>query len=125
ATMYRIDEHVGSLAPGRFADVLLVDDLADFRAQRVVAGGRLIAENGAPLQQARAPERSQALLQSMKRPPVAADDLRLAADGQSASVLAMSLSADVAFVRTGKDVHLPVRDGAICADTDQDVLYVT
>lgn len=125
ATMYRIDEHVGSLAPGRFADVLLVDDLADFRAQRVVAGGRLIAENGAPLQQAQPPERSQALLQSMKRPAVAPDDLRLAADGASASALAMSLSADVAFVRTGKQVRLPVRDGAICADIDQDVLYVT
>ena len=125
ATMYRIDEHVGSLAPGRFADVLLVDDLGDFRAQRVIAGGRVIAENGAPLQQAQAPERSTVLLESMKRPPVAADDLRLPATSESATVLAMALSAEVAFVRTRKDARLPVRDGAICADTDQDVLYVT
>lgn len=125
ATMYRIDEHVGSLAPGRFADVLLVDDLADFRAQRVIAGGRLVAQDGHPVQQAVAPQRSAALLESMKRPPVAADDLRVPAEGQSAQVLAMSLSEDVAFVRTRKDATLPVRDGAICADTEQDVLYVT
>src|SRR5699024_11809457 len=76
-------------------------------------------------QRAVAPQRAAALLESMKRPPVAADDLRVPAEGQSAQVLAMSLSEDVAFVRTRKDATLPVRDGAICADTEQDVLYVT
>src|SRR5690625_6793065 len=114
ATMYRIDEHVGSLAPGRVADVLLVDDLADFRAQRVIAGGRLVAQDGQPVQQAVAPQRSAGLLESMKRPPVSADDLRVPAEGTSVQVLAMSLSEDVAFVRTRKDATLPVQDGAVC-----------
>lgn len=39
----------GALAPGRVADILWVDDLADFRPHRVMAGGKLIAEHGALL----------------------------------------------------------------------------
>ncbi len=36
----------GAIAPGRDADFLLVEDLVDFRAWRVYARGRLVAENG-------------------------------------------------------------------------------
>ena len=125
ATMYRIDEYVGSLAPGRFADIVLVDDLENFRPARVISGGQLIAENGEPLQQPTAPERSAVLLDTMKRATVEADDLRVPAEGNAVSVLAMSLSADVAFVRTRKDVALPVQEGSVCADVDKDVLLVT
>lgn len=125
ATMYRIDEHVGSLAPGRRADVLLVDDLDDFRPARVIAGGNLTAENGAPVETPRPPDRSSMLMQTMKRGPVRADDLRVHAAGPHARVLAMALSPDVAFVRTRQDATLQVANGAIEADVGQDVLYVT
>lgn len=125
ASMYRIDHEVGSLAPGRHADVLLVDDLEDFRAAKVIAGGELVAEDGEPLEQPSAPARSAALLESMRRGEVRADDLRLSVEGERADVLAMHLSADVAFVRTRKDATLTVTDGAIDADVEQDVLYVT
>ena len=46
AEHFRVDREVGLLAPGRWADVLLVPDLANFRAERVMAKGRWIAENG-------------------------------------------------------------------------------
>jgi adenine deaminase len=36
----------GAIAPGRMADLLLVDDLQDFHAQQVIAGGRLVAQAG-------------------------------------------------------------------------------
>ncbi len=37
---------VGQIAPGRFADVLLVGDLNAFQAQMVIARGKIIAEDG-------------------------------------------------------------------------------
>lgn len=125
ATMYRIDEHVGSLAPGRFADVVFSEDLDDFRPARVMAGGRMIAENQTPLAEPQAPQRSAALLGSMKRGPIDADALRVPAVGPTANVLAMSLSEDVAFVRTRKDATVTVSDGAIDSDVEQDILFVT
>lgn len=36
----------GAIAPGRFADLLVVDDLHDFVAQAVYTGGKRIAQNG-------------------------------------------------------------------------------
>jgi adenine deaminase len=39
ATYLGLDAHIGSLAPGRLADVVAVDRLADFNVQRVWLGG--------------------------------------------------------------------------------------
>jgi adenine deaminase len=36
----------GAIAPGRVADLLVVDDLQNFHARQVIAGGRLVAANG-------------------------------------------------------------------------------
>jgi len=46
AENYRVDHEVGVLAPGRYADILLVDDLAKFNVKIVIANGEIIARNG-------------------------------------------------------------------------------
>ena len=45
AEHFSIDREMGMIAPGRWADVLLVDDLNDFKAEMVIAKGQIIAEN--------------------------------------------------------------------------------
>lgn len=46
AMYYRIEDDVGSIAPGRRADLLLLPDLHDPTPELVLAEGRVIAENG-------------------------------------------------------------------------------
>ena len=46
ATYYGLDAHVGSIAPGRFADVCVVPDLAEPRPTLVIARGRVAAADG-------------------------------------------------------------------------------
>jgi len=46
AEHFGLSREIGQIAPGRWADILLVDDLEDFRAQLVIARGRIAAENG-------------------------------------------------------------------------------
>ncbi len=46
AEHFRVDREVGLLAPGRYADILLVSDLPNFRVERVMAKGRWVAEQG-------------------------------------------------------------------------------
>lgn len=41
-----IDRELGSLSPGKMADILLVEDLAQFSVGLVVAGGRIVARDG-------------------------------------------------------------------------------
>ncbi|MCG2786382.1 MAG: adenine deaminase [Anaerolineae bacterium] len=45
AEHFGLSRDMGMIAPGRYADVVLVRDLKDFHAELVVAKGKLIAEN--------------------------------------------------------------------------------
>ena len=45
----------GGVAPGRIADLLVLDDLYDFKIRQVFASGKLVAERGEILPQAFAP----------------------------------------------------------------------
>ncbi|MBI5963857.1 MAG: adenine deaminase [Chloroflexi bacterium] len=46
AEHFGLTKEMGMIAPGRWADVLLVDDLMNFKAGMVIAKGQVIAENG-------------------------------------------------------------------------------
>ena len=46
AEHFGVSRDMGMIAPGRWADVVLVDDLKDFKAEMVIAKGQVIAENG-------------------------------------------------------------------------------
>jgi adenine deaminase len=46
AEHFGVGRDMGQIAPGRYADILLVADLQDFRAEVVVAKGQKVAENG-------------------------------------------------------------------------------
>jgi len=54
ATYFGRDGDVGGIAPGRYADLCILDDLSEPRPERVVARGRLAAKGGRVL--ARVPE---------------------------------------------------------------------
>jgi adenine deaminase len=46
ATYLRLDHRIGGIAPGRQADILLIDDLTQPRPRVVIAGGRVVARDG-------------------------------------------------------------------------------
>jgi len=46
AEHFGVSRQVGMIAPGRWADILLVDDLKNFRAKLVLARGQMAADNG-------------------------------------------------------------------------------
>jgi len=46
AEHFGLSRELGMIAPGRWADILLVSDLNDFKAELVIARGQIIAENG-------------------------------------------------------------------------------
>jgi adenine deaminase len=46
AEHFGVSREIGMIAPGRWADILLVDDLKDFRAELVLVRGKVAADNG-------------------------------------------------------------------------------
>jgi adenine deaminase len=126
AQMYRIDHLVGSISPGRAADVLVIDDPASFVVERVISKGRPVAEAQRSTRPPRAPARGPALLDTMDRAPVEPREIQLRTDlGPAVRVLAMEMDREVPFVRRRRDVVLSVVDGVVQPDLAQDALYVT
>ncbi|MFG2925742.1 adenine deaminase C-terminal domain-containing protein [Streptomyces sp. NPDC048305] len=125
AEMYRIDHLVGSITPGRYADVLIVDSPESFQVERVFSRGELVAENGRTLRTPQPPERTAALSPAFRVAPVTADGIGVTAEGASAEVLVVEMDRTVPFVRKGVPMTLPVENGTVQADLAQDALYVT
>ncbi|QEN90264.1 adenine deaminase [Labrys sp. KNU-23] len=127
ADALRIDDKVGSISPGRAADILLVNDLRDFKIEAVIAKGALAARDGRMAVDLAPPPRSEALLHSIKLEPIKPEEIAVPVTGagDSADVLAIAVTPEKIFVRTRRDVALPVRDGRVQADIGQDVQYIT
>lgn len=127
AEAYRIDHLVGSITPGRYADILLVDSPERFNVRKVIAKGRLVAENGEMTQPLAPPRRSARLTKTFDLAPVKADELvvRTGLDAGRVNVLSMAVSTVVPFVRKRRDVTLAVENGIVRPDIGNDVLYVT
>ncbi|QRY66099.1 adenine deaminase (plasmid) [Ensifer sp. PDNC004] len=127
ADALRIDDKVGSISPGRAADILLVNDLRNFNIETVVAKGEVVARDGKMAIELTPPERSVALLNSVKVKPLQPGDLKVAyhGAGETADAMAIAVTPEKIFVRTRRDVTLKVKDGEVFADPAADVQYVT
>ncbi|MDZ5450070.1 adenine deaminase [Labrys sp. ZIDIC5] len=127
ADALRIDDKVGSISPGRAADILLVNDLRDFKIEAVIAKGTLAARDGRMAVDLAPPPRSEALLHSIKLEPIKPEEIAVPVTGagDSADVLAIAVTPEKIFVRTRRDVTLPVKDGRVQADIGQNVQYIT
>jgi adenine deaminase len=71
---------LGLIAAGRRADLVLFEDLTDFRARRVIANGRTIARDGA-MTAALKPLDTTPLTQSVKLSPLGEDDFKVRYEG--------------------------------------------
>jgi adenine deaminase len=83
AEHFGVSREVGMIAPGRWADMLLVDDLEDFHAGLVIARGLMAVENGTLMVDLPKVEYPDWVTHSvhLKR-PVAAEDFRIPVEGQ-------------------------------------------
>ena len=118
----------GQIAPGRYADILLVADLQDFRPEKVIAKGRILAEGGKWLQdppQTTYPDWA-AKSVNMKR-PLTAEDFRLPVDENLKSD---SVTAHVIGVVEGQaptrhlKVPVTVTEGEIKVDLKNDLVKI-
>ena len=125
AVAYRIDHKVGLIAPGRQADILLVDSPESFHVEEVIAKGELVARGGKMVKTLIPPHRPAFLTDTIKAKPVSAADLEVRSDAGAVKVLAMNMSLDVPFVRNRRDAVLKVHQGIVAPDIAQDILYVT
>ena len=123
AQCFRMDHELGSVTPGKCADLILVDDLASFRVTKVLIDGRVVAENG----------KMTAAFAPYEYPESAMHTMRVGETITPATFRVPTEKKETALVRVmeiiprhvgdyERRITLTVKDGCLESDVEQDVL---
>ncbi len=117
ATYFRLDG-LGAIAPGYYANFIILDNLKTFEVKDVYYRGKKVAEKGKPLfGLPKAP--ANRLNRTVNIKPFGVDDLKLKAKGEQAFAIEIIPGQ---IVTRKKSVKVTVKDGFIQPDTGRDIL---
>ncbi|MGG4550721.1 adenine deaminase [Paenibacillus humicus] len=126
ARYFKLDGDIGGIAPGKCADLLLIDDLRQMEPSSVITNGELVYDRGRLLAQFPSYVYPEKIRQSvhLARPLTAADFL-LTSRGQGKSTRVHIIQAIENSARTAKaTATLQVSGGIIQPDPKQDIVQL-
>ena len=117
AEHFGLDDRIGGIAPGKYADLVLIPDPQTVTAKLVVSNGRIIARDGRLEAQPREHRFAAASLNSVRLPaPLQASDLRLPVDGAGGTATVRGIEMVTDLVTREVPLDLPVAKGEIRLD---------
>ena len=125
AEHFRIEGRVGGLVPGRQADMVLLPDLESFRPRLVIACGQVVAREGrvtVPIPPVELP--TEVFPSPRLSPQLTINDLRIPAPAGRNRVRARIIHFTGEIVTKAVIRELSVRDAALPADPDHDLLKI-
>jgi adenine deaminase len=126
AEHFSLDDRIGAIAPGRYADILIITDLETIQAEMVISSGKIIAQNGKCVVQPRSHAFSLSATNSVKLPkPLVASDFTVNTETRypRQNVRVIEMTTDL--VTREKVIELPVTNGCIDADVKNDILKIS
>lgn len=127
ATCFRMDDELGSIAPGKCADIVFLKDLESIEVTRVMIDGTVVAEDGKPLFDPAPFEYPAWATHSMHvKDPITPASFIVApeglAEGATEAVIRVMevIGAHVGDIE--RHLSVPVREGAIQSDVEHDIL---
>lgn len=125
AEHFRLSSQIGSIAPGRKADILLMTSPNSFPPERVIVGGKVVAERGRLICDIPVPSVPPSLMASVNLGPGDASKLECPAPAGANSVPARVIEArDGAAYNKELVIDLPVVDGLVQGDLANDILKI-
>ena len=124
AKHFRLEDELGSITPGRLADILLVDDIREIKPETVIFEGKIVARNGKLLEECRVgdyPEWIKHTVTLKKEITPASFRVKSKRDGQSTKVQAIDMIPRQ-IINNRMEAVLPVEDGYIMPDLSKDLL---
>ncbi len=123
ATYYRLDDELGGVAPGKLADILLLEDLDKPTPVKVISEGKLVAEKGKTLVRFSTPRWSDYGVVPISGPPKELVENDLVPPAGETAFPVMQLVNPVITRR--KDVALPAIDGGLDISGAKRLVYAT
>lgn len=111
-----MDDEIGSITPGRLADIIICPDLQDVQPAMVLFEGKVVAENGEMVRLCQVGEYPDWIKDTVHlKNPITAESFRVAHAGSSVCCNVIDL-IDMQIINNWITAQLPVVDGAICVD---------
>jgi adenine deaminase len=125
ANYFGVDSDIGQIAPGRYADILLVENLQDFRAEKVIAKGKLVAENGQNLIEFPEITYPDWVIKSVHIPStLSADAFQMKTSAKDKVKVNVIGVIENQAPTSHKQMELPVIDGIVVLDENLDVAKI-
>jgi adenine deaminase len=123
ATYSGLEQEVGGIAPGRFADLVVLDDLEGCRVREVLIGGKIVARDGSSLVRSTPCALPSDMIHALGlRPTMTAEMFKIPCAKVSAKVRVMELVNST--ITTERIVEVQSFEGALAADRERDLLKV-
>jgi len=125
ATYFGLETEIGQIAPGRYADILLVSDLENFLPDLVIAKGSIVAQKGDNLIDFPEMEYPEWAIHSVNiKTPISPEIFQLnTTKVGSAQVNVIGVIENQAPTKHLK-MFLPIHDGRLMLDPDQDIAKI-
>jgi len=112
----------GGIAPGKLADLLILEDLKTLRCETVVSMGRIIARDGKLLEPAPMNPYPSWIYKTLNLPEVRPADFRISFVGPRATVRAVHIVGDM--LTKEALVEVPGKQGELLSHPEEDLLKV-
>lgn len=126
AEHFRLSHDIGSIAPGKCADILVLDDLARVKVDTVIADGTVVAKEGRLLLDVTSPRYPEAVKKTIHiKKPVKPEDfaVKAPARGRMVKVHVIGVVEGRATTRHLQR-FLPLKSGEVTPSIDKDIVKV-
>jgi adenine deaminase len=125
AECLKVSDEIGSIGPGKIADILLVDDLPSFNVITVIADGRIVAHDGQLVSDLPRPMYPDFVRNTVRVHQVLPSDLAISAPSTASNVVARVIGArGDSLITEERHLRLQTRDGRIEGDVERDILKI-
>ena len=126
AESLKIDDEVGSIAPGKIADILLLDDLPSFRISMVIANGQLVVQESKFLVELKAPKYPKFMYNTVKfQRSLKPKDFEIKApEGRKEVTVRVIGVKDGRLVTEDKRAAIKVNNGLLQSEPERDLLKI-
>jgi adenine deaminase len=125
AQHFALDDFIGGIAPGKYADIVVIPDLKTIRAEYVISNGQVVAQNGQPLVLPREHRYPQSIRNSIHLArDFTADDFAIPVESSRKEVKVRLIDQVTNLVTREELAAMPVSDGQLKSDAAKGILKV-
>jgi adenine deaminase len=126
AEHFHLDHLIGGIAPGRYADILILPSLTQIDCDYVISNGRIVAQHGKAVIHPRQCTYPELVLKSIRIPgPLQPEQFTVAAGGKAGRATVRVMKLITELITQEYQASLPVVNGSVLPDLAQDILKVS